>query len=184
MPPGTCPPGSATVAAAGAAMSNSPLPLWGASLRPTLPCSNIRAPCRLLFGQFCKIHASSQSLVPAVPACVGQGVVGGLFLPDRLAPDRPLGPVRPRPGPLPGLRPAAWRDRAPPGRRPLVGRGTAGLAGRQGPQASLARPGGGRCAGPDDQGGAGGGPPRPRPGPLRAAAPQRQGTLPALPPAA
>ena len=40
------------------------------------------------------------------------------------------------------------------------------------------------CAGADDQGGAGGGPPRPRPGPLRAAAPQRPGLVPAVPPAA
>ena len=32
-----------------------------------------------------------------------------LLLPDRLAADQPLGPVRARQGPLPGLWPAAWR---------------------------------------------------------------------------
>jgi hypothetical protein len=47
-------------------------------------------------------------------------------------------------------------------------------------QDPLACPGRG-CAGPDDQGGAGGGPPRSRPGPLRSPTPQRSCTLPAVP---
>ena len=71
-------------------------------------------------------------------------------------------------------------DGAPPGRRPLVGRGAADLARRQRPQGPLACPGRGR-AGPDDQGRAGGSASRPRPRALRAAAPQRQSALPAVP---
>ena len=85
-----------------------------------------------------------------------------VLLPDRLAAGQPLGPVRARPGPLRALRPAAWRDRAPPRRRPLVGRGAADLARRPGPGDPLACPGR-AAAGADDQGGAGGGASRPRP---------------------
>ena len=38
-----------------------------------------------------------------------------LVLPDRLAADQPLGPLRPGQGALPGLWSAAWRDRAASG---------------------------------------------------------------------
>ena len=100
-----------------------------------------------------------------------------LLLPDRLAADQPLGPFRPRPRPLPALWPPAWCHRPASGRWPVVGRGAADLAGRQRSQGPLAYPG---CAAPDDEGRAGGCPSRPRPGPLWAAAPQRQGPLPTM----
>jgi hypothetical protein len=44
-----------------------------------------------------------------------------LLLPDRLAADQPLGPVRAGRRQMPGLRAAAWRNRSAPGRWPVVG---------------------------------------------------------------
>ena len=104
-------------------------------------------------------------------------------LSHRLAADQPLGPLRTRQGPLPGLRPAAWCGRAASGGRSLVGRGRPDLAQRQRPQNRHARVDR-RPADPHDQGRAGGGASRPRPEPLRSPTPQHPGLVPTLPSAA
>ena len=103
-------------------------------------------------------HRGLGSLKP--DPCHADQAGAALVLPDRLAADQPLGPVRTCTRLLRGLWPTTWHSRETPGRWKMVGRGAAGLARRQGPAGSLA------CrdqerAGADDQGLPGGSASRP-----------------------
>ena len=164
MPPGACSPGSATVIVAGAAMSISSLPRYRASLRPTLPCSNIRAPCRLLFGQSARPCFEPITDLCCAGLCRARSLRAGYFYPIdwpqishwvRFVRAKGRCQVCGRPH---GERCATWAMAGGGTRNSRLG-GTAVGAG------PLAYPGRG-CAGPDDQGRASGGPSRPRPWPL------------------
>ena len=103
-------------------------------------------------------HRGLGSLKP--DPCHADQAGAALVLPDRLAADQPLGPVRTCTRLLRGLWSTPWHNRETPGRWKMVGRGAAGLARRQGPAGFLV------CrdrerAGADDQGRAGGSASRP-----------------------